>query len=107
VQKRRDKVWMASAGQIAQWWRDRERLSITSSVSGKKLDFNLTVKGEQPIHGVTLTVIQPIKGIAATVVSTKIGAPTPRVIPLDEYRSAVIFQSLKPGDYVYQATFEN
>ncbi len=107
VKKRRDRIWLASSGQIAQWWRDRERISISSSISGKRLDFNLTVKGEQPVYGASLTVIQPTKGVPPTVVSTKIGAPVPRVVPLDDYRAVVIFANLKPGDYVYQATFEH
>lgn len=107
VQKRRDRIWLASSGQIVQWWRDRERMSINSTVSGKRLDFNLTVKGGQPVNGASFTVIQPNKGVPPTVVSTKIGAPVPRVVQLDDYRSAVIFSSLKPGDYVYQATFEH
>lgn len=105
LQTHNERVWMATSGQVAQWWRDRERLSISSSVSGKRLDFNLTVKGSQPVNGASLMVVLPQKGILPVVRSTKIGAVEPRVVQLDDYRAAVIFDVLKPGDYVYQATF--
>lgn len=105
LQKRRSQIWLASGGQVAQWWRDRERLSISSSVSGKRLDFNLTVKGGQPVNGATLIIMLPQKGVLPTVRSTKIGTSAPQITKLDDYRAAVIFESLKPGDYVFQATF--
>lgn len=105
LQKRRSQIWLASSGQVAQWWRDRERVSITSATSGKRLDFNLTVKGSQPVNGATLIVMLPQRGVMPTVRSTKIGTVVPQVLKLDDYRAAVIFDTLKPGDYVYQATF--
>lgn len=105
LQKRKSQLWLTSSGQVAQWWRDRERLTMSSSVSGKRLDFNLTVRGSQPINGVTLVIMMPQKGVLPTVRSTKIGSVTPQVARLDDYRAAVIFDSLKPGDYVFQATF--
>ncbi|MDD4927475.1 MAG: polysaccharide deacetylase family protein [Methylotenera sp.] len=105
LQKKRNQILLASSGEIAQWWRDRERLTISSTVHGKRLDFNLTVKGSQPVNGASLIIALPQKGIMPTVQSTKIGALTPSIIKLDDYRAAVVFDKLNPGDYVYQATF--
>lgn len=105
VKKKRNMVWLASGGQVEQWWRERERVSLSSSVSGKRLDFNITVKGNQPVNGFTLVVMNPQKGVLPTLRSTKVGTVLPQVMRLDDYRSAVIFEQLKPGDYIYQATF--
>jgi peptidoglycan/xylan/chitin deacetylase (PgdA/CDA1 family) len=105
LQKRRSQIWLASSTQVAEWWRDRERIRLTSTHTGKRLDFNITIKGEQPIDGATFTILLPHKRAQLTVQSTKIGLPSPRVMPLDDFRAAVIFDNLKPGDYVYQATF--
>lgn len=105
VQQRRTQIWLASSAEVAQWWRDRDRVSISSALSGKRLDFNLTVKGTKPVKGVTLLIFQPQKGVMPTVRSTKIGTAVPQVRKLDDYRAAVLFDSLEPGDYVYQATF--
>ncbi len=105
VQERRSQVWMATSAQVAQWWRDRERLRLSSFNVGRRLDFNLSVKGTQPLFGATLVVMLPRKGQLPTVRSTKIGTMIPRVTKIDDYRAAVVFDSLKPGDYVFQATF--
>lgn len=105
VQQRRNQIWLASSGDVAQWWRDRDRVSISSTISGKRMDFNLTVKGTEPVNGVTLLIVQPQKGVMPTVRSTKIGTTSPRVKKLDDYRAALLFDSLEPGDYVFQATF--
>ena len=104
LQARKNQVWLASSGQVAQWWRDRERVSISSSVSGKRLDFNLTVKGVEPVNGAALIVMLPQKGMLPLVRSTKIGAVVPKVTKLDDYRAMLIFETLKPGDYVFQAS---
>jgi hypothetical protein len=90
---------------VAQWWRERERATLSASISGKRLDFNLSVKGTQPISGLTLIVMLPEKGVLPAVRSTKIGTTAPKVTKLDDYRAAVLFDSLLPGDYVFQATF--
>jgi peptidoglycan/xylan/chitin deacetylase (PgdA/CDA1 family) len=105
LQTRRNQVWLASSGQVAQWWRDRERITISSSIAGKRLDFNVTVKGTQPVNGATFVIMLPQKGLLPSVRSTKIGQVVPRVVMLDDYRAVLIFESLKPGDYVFQASF--
>ena len=105
LQTRRNQVWLASSGQVAQWWRDRERITISSSIAGKRLDFNVTVKGTQPVNGATFVIMLPQKGLLPSVRSTKIGQVVPRVVMFDDYRAVLIFESLKPGDYVFQASF--
>jgi peptidoglycan/xylan/chitin deacetylase (PgdA/CDA1 family) len=105
LQTRRNQVWLASSGQVARWWRDRERITISSSIAGKRLDFNVTVKGTQPVNGAAFVIMLPQKGLLPSVRSTKIGQVVPRVVMLDDYRAVLIFESLKPGDYVFQASF--
>ena len=72
LQQRRNQIWLAASGQIAQWWRDRERFRLSSSNPGKRLDFNVTVKGNQPINGATVIIMLPEKAKMPTVRSTKI-----------------------------------
>lgn len=105
IQKQRMHVWLASSGQVTQWWRDRARVSMSSMISGKRLDFNVSVKGDQPVEGVTFIIMLPAKGVTPQVRSTKIGTLIPEIERLDDYRAMVVFQSLKPGDYIYQIAF--
>ena len=99
-------LWMASAGQVADWWRDRERFRMTSKFTGKRLEFNITILGDKPLRGASLMIMLPHKGIVPTVQSTKIGGIQPLVSKVDNYRATVVFDSLNPGNYFYQATFE-
>ncbi len=99
-------LWMASAGQVADWWRDRERFKLTSDFAGKRLEFNISILGDQPLRGASLTMMLPKKGMLPSVKSTKIGGPTPLVAKIDDYRAAIVFDVLAPGNYFYQATFE-
>ncbi len=99
-------LWVASAGQVADWWRDRDRFKMTSNFAGKRLEFNITVTGDQPLRGASLIVMLPKKGILPTVQSTKIGGKLPIVSKIDDYRAAFVFDSLLPGNYFYQTTFE-
>jgi hypothetical protein len=97
---------MAPAGQVADWWRDRDRFKMTSNFAGKRLEFNISILGDTPLRGATLTVMLPRKGMLPTIKSTKIGGTLPLVAKLDDYRATIVFDVLTPGNYFYQATFE-
>ena len=102
---RRETLWLASAGQVADWWRDRERFKLSSSSNGRRIEFNITITGQQPLRGATVVVMLPKKGVQAIVEGAKIGMVKPTLAKIDEYRAAVIFDSLAPGSYVYQVSF--
>ena len=105
TKQRRALVWMAPAGDVADWWRERERFKLSYTNSGKRLEFNITVKGTKPVRGASLVMMLPQKGLLPSVQSTKIGGVSPNVSAIDNYRAAIVFDTLKPGNYVYQATF--
>ena len=107
IKENRASVWLASAGQITDWWRDRERFKVSSAHVGKRVDIDITISGLKPVSGASLTIMLPQKGAIATVKSLKTGLPKPTVSRIDDYRSAVVFEHLKPGNYAYQATFSN
>lgn len=105
VKKNDTKVWVASAGQVAQWWRQREKFKLDSSYNGKRLDFNVTVKGEAPVAGASVIIMLPQKGMLPHVLGTKVGMEMPSVTLLDEYRALLVFKTLNPGNYGYQTSF--
>jgi peptidoglycan/xylan/chitin deacetylase (PgdA/CDA1 family) len=107
VKQHRDLVWMASASQIADWWRGRERVKLNARYSGKRLDVDVSVIGQDPVFDSALVVMLPQKGVSVIVQSVKVGQPSPVVSRIDDFRSAVTFSKLKPGNYAYQVTFSN
>lgn len=98
-------IWLASTGQVAAWWQQRERIKFKSSYSGKRLLLYLTITGTEPVTGASFTVMLPGKGLLPKVGSTKIGFPAPVVHNIDNYRASLVFESIKPGNYEYQVTF--
>lgn len=105
MKQRNTQVWVATAGEVADWWRDRERFKLSATYSGRRLEFNMTVTGDKPVKGASLVIMLPQKGVTATVQSTKIGGLRPTITKIDDYRVTVTFDTLAPGNYVYQATF--
>lgn len=105
MKQRKAQVWVATAGEVADWWRDRDRFKLSASNSGRRLEFNMTVTGDKPIKGASLVIMLPQKGVTATVQSTKIAGLSPTITKIDDYRVSVVFDTLPPGNYVYQATF--
>lgn len=105
TKQRRSQVWIASAGAVAAWWQERERFKLSYQNTGKRLEFNITVTGTRPLNGVSLVVMLPQKGVLPSVQSTKIGGVKPTVSNIDNYRAAIVFDTLEPGNYVYQVTF--
>lgn len=103
--QRRGNLWLASAGQVADWWRDRDRFKLSSNRSNTRIEFNITITGNRPVKGATLTLMLPQKAIHPVVDGVKIGMVKPTVTRIDDYRSSIVFDTLEPGSYSYQATF--
>lgn len=107
LKTRGDRLWLASAGDVANWWRERERLKLSSQFNGKRLEFDVTITGEKSLKGVSLIVMLPKKAQPPKVQSVKVGMVLPKVTMVDDYRASIVFDELQPGNYAYQVTFSN
>jgi len=90
---------------VADWWRERERFKLSSSINGKRLVFNITITGQQPFNGATVIVTTPQRGVQTTVVGDTVTMVRPTVSKIDDYRAALVFESLAPGNHGYSVTF--
>jgi peptidoglycan/xylan/chitin deacetylase (PgdA/CDA1 family) len=105
TKQRRALVWTAKAGEVSDWWRDRDRVKFSYTNSGKRLEFNITVTGKNPVSGTSLVLMLPQRGVLPNVQPSKIGGVKPTVTTIDKYRANITFDSLSPGNHIYQATF--
>lgn len=103
----KDRLWLASTGQVADWWRERERFRISSRFSGKRLEMDVSVVGKQAVKGGTVVLMLPHKDARPVVKSTKTTGYQPTLKILDAYRVAIVFGELNPGDYSYQVSFNH
>jgi peptidoglycan/xylan/chitin deacetylase (PgdA/CDA1 family) len=99
------KTWVAPGGTIESWW--RERALIKSSLTGEPKRMLLSVTVEDPgVHWKTSIVISnPIKGLQPEIKITKVGMALPQTVPLDAYRTAIVFPPLEPGHYSYYLSY--
>jgi hypothetical protein len=105
LKQRRDQMWLASAGQVADWWRERERFSASSQLFGRRVEFNMSVKGKQPTKDASMIIMLPQKDVLPTITATKVGGLKPTITKIDAYRAAITFNALPAGNHAYQATF--
>lgn len=105
VRAQRNRVWLVTPSEIDTWWRDRERFQLIARPSGPRIEFDLSVGGDKPIKGASLTVMLPKKGLLPIISGVKSGMPLPTVTLTDDYKASIIFDTLAPGNYFYQATF--
>jgi peptidoglycan/xylan/chitin deacetylase (PgdA/CDA1 family) len=105
VRKHNSKVWAATANQVADWWRNRDRFKLDTAYNGRLFDLNVTIKGSDQLEGVSVVVMLPKKGYVPNVSGTKVGMPQPTVSVIDDYRAMLVYGPLAPGNYSYQVTF--
>lgn len=105
LKQRRSQIWLTSGTEVANWWRQRDRVKVASYYKGKRVEFNITITGKEPVKDVSLIVMLPQKDRMVTVQSLKIGGVKPTVSKIDAFRAAIVFDSLAPGNYAYQAAF--
>lgn len=104
--QRSDQVWFATCAEVASWWRERGRLKLSYNPAGNRVEFFITVTGSAPLKGASLVIMLPHKDVQPVVRGQKVGMPPAHVQAIDHYRAAIVFDQLEPGNYAYQATFD-
>lgn len=105
VARRRDTVWLAAGGDIAQWWRERERVSGKLVAAGQGR-FVLELEVQAPGTGRGVSFVLAVTGAAGgvSVAPAAPGQPGVSLRVLDAHRTALEFEPLKAGRYRYLVT---
>ena len=100
-------VWIRSGGKIAQWWRDRSRVSTELLMDQKGLLLKATVVGlPLPQENVAIWINMPRLNSTLRLSSMDKSNPLPPVVKLDDWRSAIILEQLVPGEYYWYLHFD-
>jgi hypothetical protein len=103
----RDKIWVATAGEVADWWRERDRVSFQLETDPAAPLISVTVKGNSPLkHAVALFVNLPESGTVMRLVSRTGPENSVKIAPIDAWRSALILKDLAPGTYRWHLHFD-
>ncbi len=107
LKTRRERVWMATAGQVADWWRERERVSVRleSGTTGPRMVVSV-LPGAALKQAATVSVNLPEMGAMLRLVARGGVEKTPRVARLDAWRAAVVLDGLAAGEHQWDMYFD-
>jgi hypothetical protein len=101
----KDKLWVARGDQIAQWWRQREHVTMRSVAESADIRLHVDVTGPGNYLGITALVTNPTKFQMPTISTIDGRAVKITTKALDPYRSAIIFNELPVGSSSYLIHF--
>jgi hypothetical protein len=105
---RRGRMWMATGGQAANWWRERGRVHVSLDTLAAAPLLTVTIKGETPLQqAVTVLVNLPAVGSFLRLIAKDNNGKIPKVTNIDTWRDAVVLQNLAPGTYHWQLYFDH
>lgn len=97
---RQRQQWLATASQVAAWWRERQRVSARVDASVAPALLSVTITGSGPLRlPVTLLASLPQGAANLKLTGEFAGAVLPRTVRLDEGRAAILLDGLVPGEY--------
>jgi hypothetical protein len=97
VAAQRDRLWVATGGEIESWWRKRAQVQLGVSREGAVLVLNLHVDSATPVEQVGVWLSLPRAGAVPHLTLPAALQESVRVMSPDAYRSKLIFQRLPPG----------
>ena len=107
LKSKRDRMWLATAGQVAQWWRERERVSISLDSKLIPPRLSVTIKGDQPLQqAANVWINLPDSGSSLRLMAAGNYEKSPKVASVDAWRSAVVLNGFAPGEYHWYLYFD-
>lgn len=100
-----DKTWVAPSGTIESWWRERALFKSKLTGTPSKMLLNITVKKPGVHWSTSLVISNTVRGLHPKIKISKVGKTQPKLIPLDDYRTAIVFNVLEPGNYSYHLSY--
>jgi Polysaccharide deacetylase len=111
---RKDRMWIATGSQIAQWWRERERVAASIQGTVNASELRVDIQGETPLkENVVVWVNLPVSGGTLSLTSAEKSAeslarnPLPKIVTIDKWRAGVLLANLKPGTYRWKLQFKD
>ena len=107
LKARRDRMWLTTATQAAEWWRERERVNIRLEAGAAAPQLTVTIKGEGSLkQAAMLWVNLPESGSNLRLVARGNYAKSPKIASIDIWRAAVVLEGLTPGEYHWDVYFD-
>ena len=107
LKARKNQTWLATSGQVATWWRERDRVAIRLEAGLTAPQLMVTVSAGQPLkQAVTVLINLPESGGLLRLVARVGSDKLPKVVSLDSWRAAVQLDGLPAGQYQWDVYFD-
>jgi hypothetical protein len=107
LKQRKGKMWMATAGEVAQWWRGRAKIAVRLDPNAKAPILVVSVQGSEAVKDkASVWINLPNTSSRLRLESADMDDPTPPVVKLDAWRSGVLLDGLAPGEYCWYLYFD-
>jgi hypothetical protein len=107
LKNRRDRMWLTTASQVAEWWRERERINIRLESGAVAPLLTVTIKGEASLKQAAMAWVNlPESGSTLRLVARGNHAKSPKIANIDTWRAAVVLDGFAPGEYRWDVYFD-
>jgi hypothetical protein len=107
LKDRRDRMWLATSGQIADWWRERDRVQASLVTEASETFLTVTVQEGDPLRqNVTVLVNLPAVDIYMSARPTADTQRPLKIEKIDAWRAAAVLAGLPQGKHTWRIHFD-
>lgn len=107
LKRRRNGMWLATGAQVADWWRERARVSARLESSSVAPLLTVTIMGGVPSkRAAAVWVNLPESGGLLRLVANGVNAKVPKIASVDAWRTALVLDGFAPGEYQWYLYFD-
>jgi hypothetical protein len=104
---RNQRMWLATASQVSQWWLEREAVSARLEVGPSGPVLVVNQGGAKPMtQPAAVWVNLPKSGSVLRLTSTGVSKISPKVGSVDAWRASVLLEGLAPGEHRWSVQFD-
>jgi hypothetical protein len=102
---RRERMWLTTASQIAEWWRERVNIRLESNAGLPRL--TVAVKGTTSLQKAAMILVNiPEAGSKLRLKAHGSYEKLPKIIKYDSWRDAIVLEGWAPGQYHWDLYFD-
>ena len=107
LEAQKSRMWLATSTQIAEWWRERERIAVRLEAGAVAPVLTVIVKAGQPLqHTGAIFINLPESGRSVRIAARSAVGKLPKIVSVDTWRVAVVLDGLAPGEYQWDIYFD-
>ena len=105
VKERSRHMWPATATQVAEWWRERERVTFDLTGTTTSPTLRVNIAGQDTLRqGVAIWVNLPQPDSSLRIVAPS--GTLPQILKIDNHRAALVLKGLAAGQHQWQLQFD-